>query len=159
MKAKVILSAFTSFLFGLITFFVLNLLNIDNVLVLSVIAGLITYLLLFPYLILHEKMMNKKYAEIEKKITSPIFYKTNTNFDLGRGEIKNGNLYFCEDGIVCVCVETKPYVFQQIPLHNIERYQFDDIHLNIFVSDGRVLVATACNVREIIEVLREKQWI
>lgn len=159
MKAKIYLSAITAILFGLISFFVLNLFNVKGGILLSVAAGLIWYLLLYPYLIVHEKIMIKKYAEIEKKITSPVFYKTNTNFDLGRGGIKNGNLYFCEDGIVCVCVEAKPYIFQQIPFHNIERYQFDDIHLNIFVSDGRVLVATACNVCEIIKILREKQWL
>lgn len=159
MKAKIYLTAITAILFGLISFFVLSLFNVKNGILLSVAAGLIWYLLLYPYLIFYEKMMDKKYAEIEKKITSPIFYKTNTNFDLGRGGIKNGNLYFCEDGIVCVCVEAKPYIFQQIPLHSVERYQFDDIHLNIFTKDGRVLVATACNVSEIIKILREKQWL
>ena len=40
--------------------------------------------------------MDKKYAEFEKKITSPVFYKTNGNFNLGNGKVKNGNIYFAK---------------------------------------------------------------
>ena len=47
----------------------------------------------------------KAAAKLEKEIVSPIFYKTNGNFNLGNGKIKNGNIYFCEAGIVCVCLE------------------------------------------------------
>ena len=43
----------------------------------------------------------------EKEITSPVFYKTNGNFNLGNGKVKNGNIYFCEAGIVCVSLEEK----------------------------------------------------
>lgn len=159
MNAKIVLSAITSILFGLITYFVLSLFDTKGSFLLSVAAMLTFYLLLFPYLVFHEKRLDKKYVEIEKQITSPVFYKTNANFDLGRGKIKNGNLYLCEEGIVCICVEAKPYIFQQIPLHNIKRFQFDDIHLNVFTNDDRVLVATACNMHEIVKSMREKQWL
>jgi hypothetical protein len=103
--------------------------------------------------------MDKRYAKFEKEITSPIFYKTNGNFNLGNGKVKNGNVYFCEAGIVCVCLEEKPYTLDEILLQDIERFQFDNIHLNIFAKDGRMFVLTAPDAAKIIEVLRQKGWV
>ena len=159
MKAKVILSAFTGFLFGLIGYFVLLLLDIDQPFQLAVASGLLFALLLFPVLVVCGNIMDKRYAKFEKEITSPIFYKSNGNFNLGNGKVKNGNIYFCESGIVCVCLEDKPYTLDEILLQDIERYQFDDIHLNIFAKDGRIFVITLPDAQKIIEVLREKDWI
>ena len=103
--------------------------------------------------------MDKRYAKFEKEITSPVFYKTNGNFNLGNGKVKNGNIYFCEAGIVCVCLEEKPYTLDEILLQDVERYQFDNIHLNIFAKDGRIFVITLPDVQKVIEVLRQKDWI
>ena len=159
MKAKVFLSAFTGFLFGLIAYFVLLLLDIDQPLQLAVISGLLFALLLFPVLVVYGNTMDKRYAKFEKEITSPIFYKINGNFNLGNGKIKNGNIYFCEAGIVCVCLEEKPYTLDEILLQDVERYQFDNIHLNIFAKDGRIFVITLPDAQKVIEVLQEKEWI
>ena len=102
MKAKAILSVFMGFLFGLLGYFALLLLDIDQSFQLAVISGLLFALLLFPVLIVYGNIMDKRYTEFEKEITSPVFYKTNGNFNLGNGKVKNGNIYFCEAGIVCV---------------------------------------------------------
>ena len=102
MKAKVILSAITGFFFGLTTYFVLRYIEEPDAVIFSVICGLFFYLLLFAFLIIYEKVMNKKYAEFEKKIISPVFHKTNGNFKLHNGKIKNANIYFCEDGIALI---------------------------------------------------------
>ena len=159
MKTKVILSAFAGFLFGLFGYFVLRLIDFDLSFQLAVASGLLFALLLFPFLVVYEKVIDKRYAKIEKEITSPIFYKTNGNFNLGNGKVKNGNIYFCEAGIVCVCLEDKPYSLDEILLQDIERYQFDNIHLNIFAKDGRIFVITLPDAQKIIEELREKDWI
>ena len=159
MKAKVILSAFAGFLFGLLGYFILLLLHIDQAFLLAVLSGLLFALLLFPVLIVYGNIMNKRYAKFEQEITSPIFYKTNGNVNLGNGKVKNGNIYFCEAGIVCVCLEEKPYTLDEILLQDIERYQFDNIHLNIFAKDGRVFVLTIPDAAKIIDVLRKKEWI
>ena len=159
MKAKVFLSAFAGFLFGLMGYFVLLLLDIEQPFQLAVLSGLLFALLLYPVLIIYGNIMDKRYAKFEKEITSPIFYKTNGNFNLGNGKVKNGNIYFCEAGIVCVCLEDKPYGVDEIRLQDIERYQVDNIHLNIFTKDGRVIVLTTSDVAKIIEVLRQKEWI
>ena len=159
MKAKAVLSVITGFFFGLIGYFVLLLLNIDQPFQLAALSGLLFALLLFPVLVVYGNIMDKRYAKFEKEITSPIFYKTNGNFNLGNGKVKNGNVYFCEDGIVCVCLEDKPYTLDEILLQDIERFQFDNIHLNIFAKDGRIFILTAPDAAKIIEVLRQKGWV
>ena len=103
--------------------------------------------------------MDKKYAEFEKKITSPVFYKTNGNFNLGNGKVKNGNIYFCEAGIVCLCLDEKPYTLDEILVQDIDYYQFDDIHLNIFNKDGRLFVITLPDAKNVRKVLERKDWI
>ena len=114
---------------------------------------------LFAFFLIYEKIMNKRYAKFEKAITSPIFYKTNGNFNLGNGKIKNGNIYFCEAGIVCLCLEEKPYTLDEISLADIECYQFDNIHLNIFSKDGRLFIITIPDAKKVIDILKEKDWI
>ena len=159
MKTKVFLSAFTGSLFGIIGYYVLLLLDIDQPFQFAVLSGLLFALLLFPALVVCGNIMDKRYEKFEKEITSPIFYKTNGNFNLGGGRVKNGNIYFCEAGIVCVCLEDKPYTLDEILLQDIERYQFDNMHLNIIAKDGRIFVITLPDAQKVIEVLREKDWI
>jgi hypothetical protein len=159
MKAKVFLSAFTGFLFGLIGYFVLLLLDIDQPFQLAALSGLLFALLLFPVLVVYGNIMDKRYAKFEKEITSPIFYKTNGNFNLGNGKIKNGNIYFCEAGIVCVCLEEKPYTLDEILLQNIDHYTYTFTQLNIFTNDDRLFVITVPKVDEIIDILMRKGWI
>ncbi|MBE6550542.1 MAG: hypothetical protein E7665_00265 [Ruminococcaceae bacterium] len=159
MKAKALLSAFTGFFFGLITYFLLQYLEMDDALLISGLGGFLVYILLFVFLLVYGKIMDKKYAEFEKEITSPVFYKTNGNFNLGNGKVKNGNVYFCEAGIVCLCLEEKPYTLDEILLQDVDRYQFDDIHLNIFTKDGRLFVITLPDAKNVIKTLKEKDWI
>ena len=159
MKAKVFLSAFTGFLFGLIGYFVLLLLDIDQPVQLAALSGLLFALLLFPVLVVYGNIMDKRYAKFEKEITSPIFYKTSGNFNLGNGKIKNGNIYFCEAGIVCVCLEEKPYTLDEIRLQDIDRYTYTFSQLNVFTNDGRLFVITVPRADEIIDLLMRKGWI
>ena len=159
MKAKALLSAITGFFFGLITYFLLQYLQMDDALLISGLGGFLFYILLFVFLLVYGKIMDKKYAEFEKEITSPIFYKTNGNFNLGNGKVKNGNIYFCEAGIVCLCLDEKPYTLDEILVQDIDHYQFDDIHLNIFTKDGRLFVITFPDAKNIIKVLKRKDWI
>jgi len=158
MKVKIYLSAVTGFFFGLAAYILLLCLHIPYALLFSVLGGLLFYILLFSWLLLHEKAMDIKYSKYEKHIKSPVFCKTNGNFSLGSGKAKNGNIYFCEAGIVFICLDEKPYVMDEILLQDIEKYQFDDIHLNIFTCDGRIYVITMPDVRKVMDILREKEW-
>ena len=159
MKAKAFLAAFGGIFFGLIGYFVLLLLGIDQPFQLAVLSGLLFALLLFPVLVVYGNIMDKRYAKFEKEITSPIFYKTNGNFNLGNGKVKNGNIYFCEAGIVCVCLEEKPYTLDEILLQNIDHYTYTFSELNVFTNDGRLFVITVPRADEIIDLLMRKGWI
>ena len=159
MKAKAILSAIMGFFFGLTTFFVLRYIEESDAFLFAVIGGLFFYIVLLVFLIIHEKVMNKKYAEFEKKILSPIFHKTNGNFKLYNGKIKNANIYFCEDGIALISLDEKPYIMEEIQRSNIYRIQCDDIHFNINTSDGKFYIITMPDAKEVFRKLKERDWI
>ena len=159
MKAKAILSVFGGFLFGLIGYFVLLLLDIDQPFQLAVLSGLLFALLLFPVLIVYEQVINKRYKKFEKEILSPVFLKVNGNFYLGGSDVKNGNIYFCEDGIVCICLEDKPYTKDEILLQNIDHFRYTPTQLSIFTNDERIFVITLPQTDHIIDMLIQKGWI
>lgn len=159
MKTKAVLSAIISFFFALITFFVLICLEIQRALLISALGGLLFCVLLITFFLIYEKVMDKKCAEFEKQITSSVFYKTNGNFNLGNGKVKNGNIYFCESGIVCVCLDEKPYTLDEIFLQDIDHFQFDDIHLNVFTKDGRLFLITLPDAKNAMRMLESKDWI
>ena len=159
MKSKAILSAITGFFFGLTIYFVLRYIEEPDAFLFAVIGGLFFYLVLFVFLIMHEKTMDKKYAEFEKKILSPVFHKTNGNFKLHNGRIKNANIYFCEDMIALISLDEKPYIMEEIQKSNIYRIQCDNIHFNINTSDGKFYIITMPDAKNVFEKLKEKDWI
>ena len=159
MKAKAVLSAITGIFFGFTTYFVLRYIEESDAFLFAVIGGLFFYLVLFVFLIMHEKTMDKKYAEFEKKILSPVFHKTNGNFKLHNGKIKNANTYFCEDGIALISLDEKPYIMEEIKRSNIYRIQCDDIHFNINTSDGKFYIITMPDAKEVFRKLKERDWI
>jgi len=159
MKAKAFLAAFGGIFFGLIGYFVLLLLEIDQPFQLAVLSGLLFALLLFPVLIVYEQVVNKRYKKFEKEILSPVFLKVNGNFYLGGSDVKNGNIYFCEGGIVCICLEDKPYTKDEILLQNIDHFRYTPTQLSIFTNDERIFVITLPQTDHIIDMLIQKGWI
>ncbi len=159
MTANELLSIISGFFFGLISYPILLIIQMEDAALIAVTVGLSFGVLLYLFLTVYGKIMNKRYAAFEKEISSPIFYKTNGNFDLGNGKSKNGNIYFCEAGIVFACLEEKPYAADEILLKDIDRYQMNDTHLNVFAKDGRVFVISLSDAQKVREMLREKNWI
>ena len=158
-RSKALVSAITAFLVGIFSFLVLWFIDKENALILSILSGMMFYVLLFIVLLIYGKIIDKRYSEFEKELKSPIFYKTNGNFNLGNGKIKNGNIYFCDAGIICVCMEEKPYTLDEILLHNIDSFTYNDIQLNIFTNDGRMFVVALPKANEIVDLLVDKGWI
>ena len=159
MKAKAYLSAFAGFLYGFLGYVVLALLRIDKAFPFAALGGLAFGHLLFLFLMVYGKILKRRYEKFEKEIASPVFYKTNGNFDLGNGKVKNGNIYFCEAGMVCACLEEKPYTVDEIPAENIDRISYTNTQLYLYTKDGRMLVFTAPKVDEIIDVIMRKGWL
>ena len=159
MKGKIILSATTAFFFAFLSYIVLEYLYIEQSLLLSVAAGLLFYILLRFVLILYDKVMEKRYRVIEQGISSPIFYKTNGNFNLANGKIKNGNIYFCETGILFATLEEKPFIVEELLLADIKEYEYSVAQIKIIANDGRVYLITMPDVKNVVNVLKEKEWI
>ena len=159
MKTKIFLSAFVAIPFAIVTHFICSKYLSELALESSIFSGLGTGLILFYFLMIHEKVMNKRYADAEKNIKSPVFYKTNGNFDLGVGKIKNGNLYLCEDGIALISVDGKPYSYDEILIKDISKIEINDFKLNIFTKDNRTFLITTPDAKKVFSLLQEKGWI
>jgi len=95
---------------------------------------------------------------LESRISSPVFLKVNGNFDLEKG-VRNGNIYFCETGICVASVEAKPYYFVEVPISDIDRYEFEDVKMEIYLVDGRRASITTADIGKIIEELKQRKWI
>lgn len=152
-------SGFGGFLFGFLGFFALCLMDMDHPFPLALLSGVLFGFLLFLVLIVWETVSEKRYAKLEKEILSPVFYQTGTLIALGPKKVRSGKVYFCEAGIVLISLDEKPCLMEEIRLQDIERYQFDNIHLHIFTKDGRMFVLTFPNVREAMDALKQRDWI
>lgn len=158
MKVKFCLSVICGIMFAVPFYFVFLLVLPEEAFVSALMCGLIFTILLFPVLIFEGKRVDKKYAIFEKEIQSAIFYKANGNFNLGK-KVRNGNIYFCEEGIVFASLDGKPLAVEEILLPLIEKYEFDDFHMNIYTKDERKFLITTSQAKEILEILKEKHWI
>lgn len=157
MKGYQYLSVICGILFAVLSYFLLRAVIPEDAAILSVLAGFLFGMLLFLALLIYDKWINRKYSEFERTIQSPIFYKTSGNFNLGNG-VRNGRIYFCENGIVCASLDEKPLAVEVLPLQNIERYEFDPVHMNIYVDDGRMFLITTSDAHEIPEILKSREW-
>ena len=157
MKKHWILSAVCGAMFAIPTFLILIFILPKVALQLSVAAGLLFMLLLFSYLVIHEWVMNKKFAKFEATITSPVLYKTNGNIRLGK-KVKNGNLYFCENGIAFASLEEKPHVIHRLLFEDIKMWEFVFIHVNIHMKDGKIYQYNIPAVPQAQETLEENGW-
>lgn len=158
MKAKIFLSVFCGALFGIMTFLICIFILPEEALGLALMTGVLFALFLLPVLIYDEKKPNKKYLKLEKEISSVVFYKANGDFNLGKS-VRNGNIYFCENGIIFASFDQKPFAVEEVLLPFIEKYEFDDIHMNIYTKDERKFLITTADAKEVLKILKERRWI
>ena len=157
MKKHWILSAVCGVMFAIPTFLILIFIMPEYALRLAVVAGLAFMLLLFPFLVISEHIMSKKYAKFETTLTAPVLYQTNGNIRLGK-KVKNGNLYFCENGVVFASLEEKPHVIHRLLFKDIEKCEFVFIHVNIHMNNGKIYQYQIPDVPQAQETLEEKGW-
>ena len=158
MSGKIFLSAFTGFLFGLMGHFVLRLTKEPQAFVLAALGGALFAILLFVYLVVHGYVIDKRYAKFEKGMTESVICKANGNIRFQNGSMKNGNLYFCETGVIFVCAESKPYLREEISLVNIAGITYALTQLNSATTDHRVFAITVPNADKIAALLAGKGW-
>ena len=158
MKSINLISIFSGMIFALLTYGIVKYFGIDETLKLSVFAGALFTVILYLALLLYKRNINRKYLNLEKMITSPVFYKTNGNFSLGT-KVRNGNIYFCDDEIVCVSLDQKPYTVESIIRNDILYFYYDDIHVHITTKEDRLYCITLLDVAQVLEILKEHDWI
>ena len=158
MKVNAILSLFISVPVSIVVFFLFYKID-EHAFLISILFGFLSFVLMFLFLTVYKKIMDKRYAEFEKEITSPILYKTNGNFNLGNNKVRNGNIYVCEERIICAFLEEKPYTVDEISLSSIERFQCDGFHLNIITNNNRLFLISIPDAENIINILKEKDLI
>lgn len=159
MMIKILFSAVFGIFFGGSLHLLFRHMGVDIELPLTLTAMTATALLSCGFFVLYQKVLDKRYAEVEAQIPYPIFYRTNGNFDLGDGKIKNGNIYFCDAGIICASMEEKPYALDEILVQDIHKISFDTIHLHIHTKDGRLFQITLPDASIVVELLKDKDWI
>ena len=158
MKAMMILSAVMGLFFGGVGFVVLLILGIHDAFYISVMGGSLFAAALFVFLVAYEKWMDNRYAKVEREIAESVFCKANGNFAMENGNVRNGNIYFCETGIICAFMEEKPYERTEIPLTEINAFETDRDNLRIILTDGKVIRVMIPVVQDVVSVLQEKGW-
>lgn len=158
MKSYMFVSGLTGVLLGVAAYFICLAVLPEQALWVALAAGALAALLLLPMLVMHEKTMNKKYAAFEASIQSPVFFKANGNFTMVN-KVRNGNIYFCEKGIIFAALDQSPAAVEQVLRPEIERYEFDQAHMNVYAKDGRNFLITTPDAQKILAVLKEAKWI
>ncbi len=161
MKAVMFLSAIVAVMFALPTYLILLFVIPDKALEISLISGVITFLMMFLCLDIHTKLDDRKYSKFESKLKSRVFCKAKGNFLTENWKVINGALFFCEDGkIVIAFLDEKPHMTEEIMLSDIETIYFDGLnHISITAKDGRGFFITTADADKIRDALAQKGWI
>ena len=158
MKNNILLSAFCAIVAAFISYFIISSFD-DNALILSIIAGLGYFLLLFIFLEIYMRKQNKRYEAIEKKINFPVWYRLNCNIQTPKG-MKNGTVYFTDEGVLFISLNKKPYIQEEIRKTNIKKLETDNVTcLFIYTNDDQVLIIRTGELKSVIPVLQEHGWI
>ena len=152
------ISALGALLFGSAVYLILSFLQVEDTILYALLAAALFFLALSALLRISLAKKSKQYMQLEQQLQLQYFHKSNGNFDLGNGDVKNGNIYFGDTGIFCLCLDEKPYELDVIEKANIARMDFEDIHLRIQTWDGRQYRITLSDAQTIRQLLRDKGW-
>lgn len=158
MRGKIAFSVFIGVIFSVLTF-VLTLLLVP--LKMAVLFALLAFAIAPPFmhisLTVEERRNNKRFAQVEKDSRIPYYHKANGNIVWGKALI-NGNVYFCEQGLYVVSVEKRPYLIVEIQNSEILKYDFEEIQLHLYLSDGKELHVLLPDAQEVKEQIRAHGW-
>ncbi len=157
MKGTIFVSIVVGAVGGVAALVVGLLLAPEMALLLGLLAFALISLALHVIMSITGARMNKQFAKIERTLQSPVIYQTIANFNLGSGVV-NGKVYLCRDCIVFASVDQTPYAVQEIAAEQIARYEQDEIHLYLYVKDGRKYHLVLPDAPEVVRVIREHYW-
>lgn len=102
---------------------------------------------------------NKKYEKAKKSIGSEIKFETSANFFAANG-VKNAKIYLCDDKIVMLSLEKKPYISDTLEKSNFFRYETDGIvKMTLYTKDGLAYSFSSSEIGTLTEKMREYGWI
>lgn len=159
MTHLVFLAAAAGLFFGGCTYVILLFLLPEEALTLATFAGSAFGLILYGYLVLHSRRMDRVYAEFAKTLPADILFQTNGNFRIDNGRVRNGNLYIYRDLIVCVSLDEKPHYIERIPRDRIERLWVENGLLNLSIRDGSTLSFMLPDIRTVETDLHKHNWL
>lgn len=152
------ISALGALLFGAAGYLILSFLQIEDALLFALFAAALFFVALSAVLRIGLAKKNQQYQQLEQQLQLTYFHKSNGNFDLGNGNVKNGNLYFSDERIVCLSLEGNPYALETIEKSQIARIDSEDVHMRIMTWDGRRYIITLPDAPAICQLLRENGW-
>lgn len=161
MKAVIFLSVIIAAMFALPAYLILLFVIPDEALKISLIWGVLTFLIMFLCLDIYTKLDERKYSKFESKLKSRVFCKAKGNFLTEKRKVITGSLFFCEDEkIVIAFLDQKPHMTVEIMLNDIETIYFDELnHISITVKDGKSFFITSADADKVRNALTEKGWI
>lgn len=128
---------------------------------LIILSGILFAILLYPCLILFGREMNKKYAEADSMICSPVIFKANGNFYTGR-RVLHGSIYICEDRLYIVTFNKNKTGVFSILKKDIVRLEckINNVCEVLLGVNGEVLyVFQTSQASRLVTALKDNEWI
>lgn len=128
---------------------------------LIILSGILFAILLYPCLMLFGRKMNKKYAEADSMICSPVIFKANGNFYTGR-RVLHGSIYICEDRLYMVTFNKNKTGVFSILKKDIVRLEckINKVCEVLLGVNGEVLyVFQTSQASRLVTALKDNEWI
>lgn len=159
MTHLVFLAAAACLFFGGCTYVILLFVLPEEALTLATFAGSAFGLILYGYLVLHSRRMDRIYSEFAKTLPEGVLLQTNGNFRIDNGRVRNGNLYIYADLIVVASLDEKPHFIERIPRDRVEFLRLESGLLNLSIRDGSTLSFMLPDIRSVETDLRNHNWL
>ena len=159
MDGIIFFSSLAGILYTIPWIFIYRIMGLEKSFAWALLTGVVFTMLLYIVISISKRYRDKKYAEFEKNIQSPILCQTDANFAIGNGKVRNGKAYFCQAGIACVCIlNKKNAAVDQIPTDNMDRIEYDNVNIHVYTKDEKHYIIITPEVPSIIQELRKAGW-
>ena len=130
-KGKLILSVMTGALFGIGVYLLFPMLCLEVSFFESVLVGVMFFSILMMVLMAPEIYINREYTKFEKGLVPPPLYRYEVDFVSDEG-IRNGRIYICEDILVIISMDKKPYMVDGVLKGSITRCEVEN-HKTLYI--------------------------
>lgn len=155
MRDNILLSLFGSALFGYAVYLIMLRIN-PAIWYWGVVAGAALAVLLIGYLLGYDHFVVKRYAKEAAKIPSQVHYFIVGNIRTEYGR-RGGNIYFCEDRIVAICLDKRPHQTVTILKSEIDHIEVPRlVQVCIHMMDGTEHMISSTDAGKLAADLKKK---